>query len=161
MPDRKWHPMNTPEQPEADLLELAYPYAMHAVTEFERKLIERRRAAAGRARAAEFDARVGSTRETLATLSILDALPPPAGLEDRLMRALDDVTRRRTRRRSRRNWLAAAMALLIAVAAGIAAATNRGRYRRAPLPPTDVLATTVQQARAPERPMPITRTNLL
>ncbi|MET8778841.1 hypothetical protein ABZV58_27880 [Nocardia sp. NPDC004654] len=152
--------MIPPEQPDADLLELAYPYAMHAVTEIERELIERRRAAADRTRAAEFDAMVGATRETLAALSILDALPPPAGLEDRLMRALDEaVSRRRARRLSRKNWLAAAMAVLIAIAAGVVA-SHRGRYRRAPLPATDALAATVQQARGPEQPMPIARTNL-
>ncbi|TQM26295.1 RskA family anti-sigma factor [Nocardia bhagyanarayanae] len=155
--------MSTPEQPEADLLELAYPYAMHAVTEIERKLIERRRAAADRAWAAEFDAMVGETRETLAALSILDALPPPAGLEDRLMRALDDaVSRRQTRRLSRKNRLAAAMAVLVAIAAGVVAATHRGRYRRAPLPTTDVLAATVQQPRGtePSIPTPPARTRL-
>ncbi|MEU2256861.1 hypothetical protein ABZ540_27175 [Nocardia xishanensis] len=120
---------NPPENSQADLLELAYPYAMDAVTEAERRLIERRRAAADRVCAAEFDATVDSVRETLAALSVLDELAPPAELEDRLMRALGQTIEatpaRRTRGRSRWDRFIAAMALLIAIAAGVVAVTHR------------------------------------
>ncbi|WP_067845117.1 RskA family anti-sigma factor [Nocardia lijiangensis] len=153
---------NRPHHPGADLRELAYPYAMHAVTDVERRRIERKRAVADRACAAEFDVTVGQVRETLAALSILDAVPPPAGLEHRLLRALEDaVPRRRARRLLRRNWLAATMALLIAIAAGVAAATQRGRYRRAIFPVTDTLAVTVAPAGDFEQsiPTPIARAN--
>ncbi|MEV0034008.1 hypothetical protein [Nocardia sp. NPDC050793] len=121
--------MKTPEHSGADLLELAYPYAMDAVTETERRLIERRRAAADRVCAAEFDATVDTARETLAALSILDAVPPPAGLEDRLMRALDRAIdpppARRIRERSRCDRFVAAMALVIVIGAGVVAVTHR------------------------------------
>ncbi|WP_431969965.1 RskA family anti-sigma factor [Nocardia sp. bgisy134] len=120
---------NPLEHSEADLLELAYPYALHAVTEVERRLIEERRAAADRVSAAEFDETVDQVRETLAALSVLDARTPPAGLEHRLMRALDcavgPASARRNRGRSRRNRFAAVLALLIALGAGVAAVTHR------------------------------------
>ncbi|WP_068067846.1 RskA family anti-sigma factor [Nocardia xishanensis] len=120
---------NPPENSQADLLELAYPYAMDAVTEAERRLIERRRAAADRVCAAEFDATVDTVREILAALSVLDELAPPAELEDRLMRALDQTIEaapaHRTRGRSRWDRFVAAMALLIAIGAGVVAVTHR------------------------------------
>lgn len=122
--------MSTIERPDMDLLELAYPYAMDAVTDSERGAIEQRRDRADRLTVAEFDATVSSIRETMAELSIVDSCPAPADLEDRLMRALDRVMvaalDRDDRRRiwgmgpfSRLDWLAAAVVLVVALGMGV------------------------------------------
>ncbi|MFE3187984.1 hypothetical protein ACFXHA_03190 [Nocardia sp. NPDC059240] len=72
-----------------DLLELAYLYAMDAVTELERAVIEQRRQRADRATAAAFDEIVTRVRVALAMVVRFDSCPPPPELEDRVLRALD------------------------------------------------------------------------
>ncbi|MFE6860907.1 anti-sigma factor domain-containing protein [Nocardia sp. NPDC057668] len=86
--------MSIIERPDMDdLAELAYPYALDAVSAAERDDIDHRRERADRVTAAEFDAGVSAVREAMAELSVLDACPPPAEAEDRLMRALDRMLR--------------------------------------------------------------------
>ena len=65
---------------EFDLLELAVPYALDAVTDAERAEIERRLATAPDAVAEAFRSQVAEARETLVTLSDATAVPPPAAL---------------------------------------------------------------------------------
>ena len=64
---------------EFDLLELAVPYALDAVTDAERAEIERRLATAPDAVAEAFRSQVAEARETLVTLSDATAVPPPCG----------------------------------------------------------------------------------
>ncbi|QBS38964.1 anti-sigma factor [Nocardia sp. CS682] len=75
----------------SDLLDLAYPYAMDAVAELERRSIEHRLREADPVTVDAFAAIVFGVRETLAALTVLDATPPPAELETTLLRALDDA----------------------------------------------------------------------
>ncbi|MGW4248648.1 RskA family anti-sigma factor [Nocardia sp. NPDC004722] len=74
---------------DVELLDLAYPYALDAVTQRERRGIERRRARADRLTAAEFDRMVAALYDTLAELVIVDICSPPEGLEARVLRVLD------------------------------------------------------------------------
>jgi hypothetical protein len=68
------------EPADFELLELAAPYAMHAVPDEERADIDRRVAAAPSAVAAAFNDEVRAFRETLAIVSAATAADPPAGL---------------------------------------------------------------------------------
>ncbi|MFF3225892.1 anti-sigma factor domain-containing protein [Nocardia suismassiliense] len=75
----------------SDLLDLAYPYAMDAVAELERRSIEHRLREADPVTVDAFAAIVFGVRETLAALTVLDATAPPAELETTLLRALDEA----------------------------------------------------------------------
>ncbi|MCU1647373.1 MAG: anti-sigma factor [Nocardia sp.] len=134
--------MSIVERPEMELLELAYPYAMDAVTDLERDDIELRRARADRVTVAEFDATVSAVRESMAELSIIDSYPAPKELEGRLMRALDRVLQGPReggeQRRSgglawfsRLEWLAAAAVLVVAIGMGFGLVAYRGTDRPA------------------------------
>lgn len=65
---------------EFELLELAAPYALHAVSDGERADIDRRVAAAPTAVAAAFADEVRAVRETMAVLSAATVAEPPAQL---------------------------------------------------------------------------------
>ncbi|WP_019927312.1 anti-sigma factor [Nocardia sp. BMG111209] len=130
-----------PSDPE--LLDLAYPYALDAMGEFERRAIERRRRRADRLTAAEFDAVVHIVRGTLATMSILTASPAPPELERRIIRALDDAVRTscdpvliapvpETRRRVRFGTVVAAVAIVLALGGGAVAVHGRLADRPGP-----------------------------
>jgi anti-sigma-K factor RskA len=68
------------EPADFELLELATPYAMHAVSDAERTEIEQRVAAAPAAVAAAFNDEVRAVRETMAVVSAATATEPPARL---------------------------------------------------------------------------------
>jgi anti-sigma-K factor RskA len=68
------------EPTEFELLELAAPYALHAVSDAERAEIERRVAAAPSPVAQAFNDEVRAVRETMAVLSAATASEPPAHL---------------------------------------------------------------------------------
>ncbi|MFD8245750.1 hypothetical protein [Nocardia sp. NPDC059691] len=74
----------------ANLLDLAYPYAMDAVAEIERRRIENRVATAESGTAAAFVGAVRRIRDTLAALSATAAVNPPPTLESKILRAIDD-----------------------------------------------------------------------
>lgn len=101
-----------------DLIELATPYALHAVSEGERADIEQRLAAAPPEVAAQFTSEVRDVRETMARVSASTAVEPPAHLRDQVLAAVDSETVRELRPTSR--WrtatLAAAAAVVIALA---------------------------------------------
>lgn len=104
-----------------ELLELAAPYALDAVSDAERAEIERRLAHAPTAVAEAFRTEVRQVRETLAALASVTAVEPPAELRNRVLAAVQPRTQRRSRWRS--TLLAAAAALVIglgALATGLA-----------------------------------------
>lgn len=106
---------------ETDLLELAVPYALHAVSDDERDQIENRVAGAGLLIADAFYDEVRAVRETMAAVSAASAEEPPADLRAKLLAAVatDNVRMINTARPARR-WrtvlLSAAAALLIGLA---------------------------------------------
>ncbi|MFI6045043.1 anti-sigma factor domain-containing protein [Nocardia sp. NPDC051321] len=111
-----------------DLLDLAYPYAMDAVAELERRTIEHRLGEADEATADAFAAIVSGVRETLAALTVLDATAPPPDLEATLLRALDaatGVSGKSRNRFERLRWLAAAVAVVVAIGAGVGVLMHR------------------------------------
>ena len=114
--------MSQPHSPSADLLELAVPYALHALSDDERDGIEGRVVAAGSAVADAFYDEVRAVRETMAVVSRADATEPPADLRRRLLAAVadDNVRVLPSKPRRRTAWMSAAAALAIGItAAGI------------------------------------------
>ncbi|KDE99001.1 anti-sigma K factor [Mycolicibacterium aromaticivorans JS19b1 = JCM 16368] len=78
------------EPHETDLLELAVPYALHAVSNAERDEIEDRLAQLARPEADAFYDEVRAVRETMAVVSAVSASEPPADLRRRLLSAVAD-----------------------------------------------------------------------
>ncbi|MEV6320015.1 anti-sigma factor [Nocardia sp. NPDC051787] len=127
--------MTETEQSRTDLLDLAYPYAMNAVAEIERRHIENRVAKADSGTAAAFAATVHRARETLAALSAVDAVNPPPTLESKILRAIDDSCQgARSRRHGARSVsgrlpraarLAVAVAVIIGAGAGAVVVAER------------------------------------
>lgn len=73
-----------------DLLELAVPYALHALPDDERDEVEDRLLTAGLPVADAFYDEVRAVRETMAAVSVLHAEEPPADLRQRLLSAVAD-----------------------------------------------------------------------
>ncbi|OBG61732.1 anti-sigma factor domain-containing protein [Mycobacterium sp. E3339] len=76
------------EPNEFELLELATPYALDAVSDEERADIERRLAAAPRSVASAFESEVRAVRETMAAVSATTAVEPPEHLRAATLAAL-------------------------------------------------------------------------
>jgi anti-sigma-K factor RskA len=129
--------MTDPERLSADLLELAYPYAMDSVTESERRNIENLLGTADSATVAAFATAVGRIHETLALLTVFDTVSPPPELEDTILRALDarsqdnspeatrPVARHLFGRIPRVRVLVAAATVIIAASVGVAVIVDR------------------------------------
>ncbi|UGT44950.1 hypothetical protein LTV02_16790 [Nocardia yamanashiensis] len=81
--------MTAAGHPEPDLVELAFPYALDALTPAERAAVRQRRNHADRCTAAEFDATVAALLDTLAEIAVAERVSPPPGLEDRIQHAID------------------------------------------------------------------------
>lgn len=111
---------------DGDLLDLAVPYALDAVSDAERDQIESRLASAGLAVADAFYDEVRAVRETMAIVSAGEAQQPPAHLRRQLLSAVaqdvprDNVRTLPTRRsgggRGRTILLSAAAALAVGLA---------------------------------------------
>src|SRR5271154_2741176 len=114
-----------------ELLELATPYALHAVTESERADIDRQVAAAPPPVATAFTDEVRAVRETTAIVSVATAAEPPAHLRAAIL-ALAEPIQLETRRRS--NWRIAAIASAAAAVVVGAAAFGVGVLLRPPAP---------------------------
>ena len=107
------------EPTDFELLELATPYALHAVSEPERAEIERRVAAAPSPVAAAFNEEVRAVRETMAVVSAATAAEPPAHLRAAtLSAAKPNNVRQMTWRRT---ILASAAAVVVVGAAAFGA----------------------------------------
>lgn len=110
------------DAPGGDLLELAVPYALHAVSDAERDEIETRLAQAGLPVADAFYDEVRAVRETMAVVSAADAEEPPADLRRRLLAAVaaDNVRVLPAARPSHR-WRNAVLSAAAVLAVGLAA----------------------------------------
>ncbi len=111
--------MTEPANP--DLMALATPYALHALTESERADVERQIAAAPPEVAAAFAAEVRDVHETMAVVSAATAVEPPAPLRDRLLATVsDDPVRQLSSRRVTR-WRTTILAAAAVLAIGLGA----------------------------------------
>jgi anti-sigma-K factor RskA len=98
-----------------ELLELATPYALHAVSDDERAAIDRQLAAAPAAVAEAFRDEVRAVRETMTAVSAATATEPPSRLRAAVLAAAHPETARRSR------WRTALLAAAAAVVIGLAA----------------------------------------
>lgn len=114
------------------LLDLAYPYALDAVSESERHDIVGQLSTTDAATAQAFRRIVADAQETMAIVGYSDSLVPPSRLKTSILAAIDelestdDLRRRRLRRlqsRTSRYVLAAAAAVIVAL--GIVVATGQ------------------------------------
>lgn len=117
------------EHTDFELLELATPYALNAVSDDERADIDRRVAAAPSPVAAAFNDEVRAVRETMAVVSAATTAEPPAHLRTAIL----DATKPEVRRQSR--WRTAAFASAAAIAVGLGA-FGLGVLTRPSPPPT-------------------------
>src|ERR1700722_15307092 len=97
-----------------ELLELATPYALNAISDSERAAIDRQLAAAPTTVAGAFNDEVRAVRETMAVISAGGGAEPPEGLRAAV---LAGVQTHAARSRWRTAVLAAAAAIVVALAA--------------------------------------------
>lgn len=102
---------------EFELLELATPYALDAMSDDERADIEHRLAGAPAAVVEAFHTEVRQVRETMAVVAEIHALEPPAQLRDRVLAAARAEGEPSRSRRGPRVLAAAAAAVVVGLAA--------------------------------------------
>lgn len=107
-------------EPDVDLMSLAVPYALDAVSEPARAEIERRVAAAPPDVGQAFADEVRTVRETMAVLSAGTAIEPPAQLRDQVLSSLQAAPVSRLRQRPTR-WRTTVLAAAAAVVVGLGA----------------------------------------
>lgn len=107
------------EPTDFDLLALATPYALHAVSDSERVEIERRVSAASVTLAEAFHAEVRGVRETMAVVSAATAVEPSPGLRRRVLAAVGPQQQHQPRWRTAGLVAAAALAVAVAFGAGL------------------------------------------
>lgn len=121
-----------------DLLDLAVPYALHAVSDAEREDIERRLGAAGLHAADAFYDEVRAVRETMAVVSAADAEEPPAELRERLLSSIASDNVRSLPAGATRNpgrWRTTVLSAAAALAIGLTAIGIGLAVRPTPPPP--------------------------
>ena len=116
------------EPTDFELLELATPYALHAVSDAERAAIDRQLAAAPPSVAAAFRDEVRAVRETMTAVSAATAAEPPAHLRAAVLGAAQTDTTRRSR------WRTALLAAAAAIVVGLAAFGAGIAMRPSPTP---------------------------
>jgi anti-sigma-K factor RskA len=121
------------EPTDFELLELATPYALHAVTDSERAEIDRQVAAASSAVATAFADEVRAVRETTAVVSAATAAEPPAYLRASIL-ALAEPAKPATGRQL--SWRTAVVASAAAAVVVGAAAFGVGVVMRPAAPST-------------------------
>lgn len=110
--------MTEPTAP--DLMTLATPYALHAVSQAENDDIERQLTTAPELVLRAFADEVRAVRETMAVVSSATAIEPPDGLRDRLLAAVNDnAPGRRLNPPQRRNWRSIVMSAAAALVVGL------------------------------------------
>lgn len=115
--------MTTPTGPSAaDLLSLATPYALHALTDADAAAIGSVLNDAPPNVVEAFVSEVRATRETMALIAVATAVDPPAHLRDRLLRQVaEDPVRSIRAARPPRSWSKAVLAAAASVAIGLGA----------------------------------------
>lgn len=103
------------EPTDFELLELATPYALHAISDAERTAIEQQLAAAPPSVAAAFHDEVRAVRETMTAVSAATAVEPPSRLRAAVLAAA------RKDGGSRSRWRTALLAAAAAIVVGLAA----------------------------------------
>jgi anti-sigma-K factor RskA len=103
------------EPTEFDLLELATPYALNAISDTERATIDRQLATAPAAVAEAFRAEVRAVAEAMAMVSAATATDPPARLRGAVLAAAQPSNTRQSR------WRTAIFAAAAAIIVGLAA----------------------------------------
>ncbi len=117
-----------------DLMALATPYALHALTDAELADVDRQLAAAPADVAAAFAAELRAVHETMAVVSAATAVEPPAPLRDRLLATVSDDTVRQLPSKRGMRWRTTILAAAAVLAIGLAA-IGVGLAMRPP-PPT-------------------------
>lgn len=135
------------EHTDFELLELATPYALNAVSDDERADIDRRVAAAPSPVAAAFNDEVRAVRETMAVVSAATTAEPPAHLRTAIL----DATKPEVRRQSR--WRTAAFASAAAIAVGLGAFGLGVLTRPSPPPTVAEQVLTAPDVRTVSRPL--------
>jgi anti-sigma-K factor RskA len=107
-------------EPTDDLIALATPYALHAMSEAELADVERRIADASPEVARAFDDEVRAVRETMAVVSSSTAVEPPAALRDRVLGGVSTAPVVPLQRKAR-PWRATILAAAAAVVIGLGA----------------------------------------
>jgi anti-sigma-K factor RskA len=120
-----------------ELLELATPYALNAISDSERVAIDRQLVAAPTTVAGAFGDEVRAVRETMAVISAATAAEPPDRLRAAVLAGIQADTARRSRWRTA--VLAAAAAIVVALAAFGAGVALRP-------PPTPTMAEQIMAA---------------
>jgi anti-sigma-K factor RskA len=103
------------EPTEFELLELATPYALHAVSDAERATIDRQLAAAPASVAEAFREEVRAIRDTMTAVSAATAANPPTRLRAAVLAAVQSDAGRRSR------WRTALLSAAAAIVVGLAA----------------------------------------
>lgn len=103
------------EPTDFELLELATPYALHAVSDAERAAIDRQLAAAPPSVAEAFRNEVRAVHETMTAVSAATATEPPTHLRAAVLAVAQPDSGRRSRWRTA--FLAAAAAIVVGLAA--------------------------------------------
>lgn len=108
---------------DADLLDLAYPYALDAVADIERRHIESRLCTADPATRRAFTETVRSLHDVLAHLAVLDEYAPPPELEAQILARLGEQTepRRSALRRGLRALAPVAAVVLLVLGGAVVA----------------------------------------
>lgn len=111
--------MTSPE----DLLSLATPYALHALSDAEIDDIDRRLRDAPPGVAEEFSSEVRAVRETMAVIAEATAVEPPAELRAQVLSQIagDNVRALGSAAPKRRRWTTSVLAAAAAVAVGLGA----------------------------------------
>ncbi|RDH75013.1 anti-sigma factor [Mycolicibacterium moriokaense] len=105
-----------------DLLALATPYALHAITEAERADIDRQLADAPPEVASAFFAEVRAVHETMAVISAATAVEPPPSMREQLLAAITvDPVRQLPPPKNTNRWRATVLAAAAVLAIGLGA----------------------------------------
>ncbi|OBA63905.1 anti-sigma factor [Mycobacterium sp. 1100029.7] len=132
-----------------ELLELATPYALHAVSDDERADIERQLEAAPASVAAAFGEEVRAVRETMAVVSGATIAEPPARLRAAVLAQVASIQPKQQRR-----WRTTALvSVAAAIVAGLTAFGVQTLLRPAPTPSVAEQVMAAPDVRTVSRPL--------
>jgi anti-sigma-K factor RskA len=138
-----------------DLMTLATPYALHAVSQAENDDIERQLTTAPDLVLRAFTDEVRAVRETMAVVSSATAIDPPDQLRDRLLAAVNDgAPVRRLNPPQRRNWRSIVMSAAAALVVGLTVVGIGWAIRPEPKPTTAEQIFAASDVRTVSGPIP-------